>query len=113
MKSIFRRGGLEAEALAEAPPVCRLDTPEELKLAKALIAFGDVLEAVADQLRPNVLTAYLYDLAGRFSVFYDNCPVLRAPDDKLKTSRLTLCDHTARVIQLGLRLLGIDVVEQM
>jgi len=113
VKSIFRRGGLGAEDLRKRGPAYRLDTPEELKLAKTLLGFADVLELAADQLRPNFLTAYLYDLAGRFSVFYDNCPVLKAPDDPLKESRLTLCDHTARVIRLGLHLLGIDVVEQM
>ena len=113
VKSIFRTGGLDADALAGTAPAYRLDTPEELNLAKALIGFGDVLELVAEQLRPNFLTAYLYDLAGRFSSFYDSCPVLKAPDETLRRSRLTLCDHTARVIRLGLDLLGIDVVEQM
>ena len=55
----------------------------------------------------------LYDLAGAFSVFYDNCPVLKAPDENLRRSRLMLCDHTALVIRQGLELLGIETIEQM
>jgi arginyl-tRNA synthetase len=113
VKSIFRKGGPEAEVLRGEHGAYRLDTPEELDLAKGLIGFGDVVELAADQLRPNFLTSYLYDLAGRFSAFYDKCPVLKAPDDATRKSRLMLCDHTAAVIKLGLDLLGIEVVEQM
>jgi len=113
VRSIFRRGGLDEGALRKAHAAYRLDEPEELALAKGLLAFADTLETVADQLRPNFLSTYLYDLAGRFSAFYDSCPVLKAPDDATRQSRLMLCDHTARVIRLGLNLLGIDVVEQM
>ena len=109
VRSIFRKGGTKKGTV---PSYC-LDTPAELALAKGLIAFGEAVELVAEQLRPSFLSTYLYDLAGRFSTFYDQCPVLKAETDDLRESRLTLCDHTARVIELGLNLLGIDVVEQM
>jgi arginyl-tRNA synthetase len=111
--SIFRRGDLDPAVLRRETPALRLDTPEELNLAKGLVGLADVVELTAEQLRPNFLSSYLYDLAGRFSMFYDSCPVLQASDAGLRTSRLMLCDHTARVIRLGLSLLGIDVVEQM
>ena len=111
--SIFRRGGLDEAALRAAHPVYRLATPEELSLARGLLGFAETVELAAEQLRPNFLSTYLYDLAGRFSAFYDHCPVLKAPDDVTRHSRLMLCDHTARVIRLGLELLGIEVVEQM
>jgi arginyl-tRNA synthetase len=52
-------------------------------------------------------------LASAFSVFYENCPVLRADDDATKASRLALCDATARVLERGLGLLGIESPEQM
>jgi len=59
------------------------------------------------------LTAYLYELAQKFSGFYTNCPVLDAGPDKRPT-RLLLCDLTAKTIKHGLsELLGIEVVEQM
>ena len=63
--------------------------------------------------RPNQLTAYLFDLANRYSTFFEQCHVLRAPSDELRQSRLLLCDLTARTIQKGLELLGIEVVEKM
>jgi arginyl-tRNA synthetase len=85
----------------------------ELDLAKHLIRYGEAIEAAAADYRPNYLTAYLYELAQKFSVFYTNCPVLDAGPDKRPT-RLLLCDLTAKTIKHGLsELLGIEVVEQM
>jgi len=85
----------------------------ELDLAKYLIRYGEAIEAAAADYRPNYLTAYLYELAQKFSAFYTNCPVLDAGPDKRPT-RLLLCDLTAKTIKHGLsELLGIEVVEQM
>ena len=55
----------------------------------------------------------MFSLATRFSDFYENCPVLKAESDAFRTSRLKLCDLTGRTIELGLNLLGINVVERM
>jgi len=90
-----------------------LAEPAELDLAKYLIRYGEAIQAAVADYRPNYLTAYLYELAQKFSVFYTNCPVLKAGPDQRPT-RLLLCDLTARTIRHGLsELLGIEVVEQM
>jgi len=90
-----------------------LSEPAEVDLAKHLIRYGEAIEAAAADYRPNYLTAYLYELAQKFSAFYTNCPVLDAGPDKRPT-RLLLCDLTAKTIRHGLsELLGIEVVEQM
>jgi arginyl-tRNA synthetase len=87
--------------------------PSELDLAKHLIRYGEAVQSAVGDYRPNYLTAYLYDLAQKFSGFYTNCPVLDASPDKRPT-RLLLCDLTARTIEHGLsNLLGIEVIEQM
>ena len=122
IRSIFRKGEAEAGASAaplhQAPPADKeptplsLEAPEELALARHLLNFGLVLEAVADDYRPNFLCNYLYDLAGRFTGFYENCPVLRA-EARQRSSRLVLCDLTARVLKQGLGVLGIETLEQM
>lgn len=90
----------------------RLAAPEELALAKHLLNFGGVLEAVADDFRPNYLCNYLYELAGAFAKFYEACPVLKA-EGETRTTRLALCDLTGRVLKQGLNALGIEVLEQM
>jgi len=96
--------GLEALDLTE---------PSELDLAKCLIRYGEAIQAAAADYRPNYLTAYLYELAQKFSAFYTNCPVLKSEPTKRPT-RLLLCDLTAKTIKHGLsELLGIEVVEQM
>ena len=92
--------------------VINLDAAEELSLAKHLMSFGHTLEMVAEDNRPNYLCNYLYDLAGRFSRFYESCPVIKAGQAD-RESRLVLCELTGRVLQRGLDALGIQVTEVM
>jgi arginyl-tRNA synthetase len=90
-----------------------LTEPAELDLAKHLIRYGEVIESVAVDYRPNYLTGYLFELAQKFSGFYTDCPVLKAEPEKRPT-RLLLCDLTAKTIRHGLgELLGIKVVDEM
>ena len=110
IRSIFRK--LETPLAANGNQPIKLAAPEEISLAKHLLNFGLTLEAVADEYRPNFLCNFLYELAGKFTSFYENCPVLKA-DDETRNSRLVLCDLTARVLKQGLDVLGIEVVEQM
>ena len=90
-----------------------LGTSQERALCFALLQFSETLDRVVADYRPNHLTAYLFELATRYSDFFENCPVLKAESDALRTSRLILCDLTARTIERGLNLLGIEVVERM
>jgi len=112
IKSIFRKSEMES-AIRNPQSAIALAAPEELSLAKHLLNFGITLEAVADELRPNYLCNYLFELAGKFTSFYENCPVLKADSKAARDSRLELCDLTARVLKQGLETLGIEVVEQM
>jgi arginyl-tRNA synthetase len=116
IRSIFRKGNVE-QGVPPVPPTqsptsLQLAAPEELALARHLLNFGLVLEAVAEDYRPNFLCNYLYDLAGRFTGFYENCPVLKSEPEQ-RASRLVLCDLTARVLKQGLDVLGIETLEQM
>ena len=108
IKSIFRK----AEGRIQNTEI-KLAAPEEFTLAKHLLNFGLTLEAVAEELRPNYLCNYLFELAGKFTSFYENCPVLKADDAATRDSRLAVCDLTARVLKQGLETLGIETVEQM
>ncbi len=112
IKSIFRKAA-ETFNVQHSTPNIQLAAPEEFALAKHLLNFGITLEAVADELRPNYLCNYLFELAVHFSRFFESCPVLKADDEAARHSRLALCDLTARVLKQGLDTLGIEVVEQM
>jgi arginyl-tRNA synthetase len=112
VRSIFRKGGHEAEEhRADAAPI-PLAAPQELALAKTVLRLAEVLDRAIADYRPNVLAAYLYDLAGAFTAFYDACPVIQS-EEPLRSRRLKLCDLTARVIERGLGLLGIETIERM
>lgn len=107
--SIFRRG--QAEGLPADGEV-QIEHPAERALAVALARFPETIRVVADDCLPSVLCAYLYELAGAFMGFYENCPVLSSAEP-LRTSRLSFCGLTQRAVRTGLSLLGIAAPEQM
>lgn len=113
VRSIFAKGGVDVEKLRSSGSEILLNEPAERALGLQLLRFSEALELVADDYRPNQLTNYLFDLANRFSTFFEQCPVLKAPKLDVRDSRLLFCDLTARTIKAGLELLGIDVVERM
>ena len=111
IKSISREGNINYDELGENASIL-LNEATELELAKDLLKLSEVIKEVESSLLPNRLCDYLYELSKKYNKFYENCPVLKA-DEPIKTSRLILCDLTARTLQLGLFLLGIDVLERM
>jgi len=90
----------------------KVDHEREQDLVTQLLAFNETVANVAQRGMPHLLCAYLYELAGRFSSFYEACPILSA-EPAVKASRLKLAVLTARVLQLGLGLLGIRTLEKM
>jgi arginyl-tRNA synthetase len=113
VRSIFAKGALDPAALRHDSGRLVLDHPAERALALSLVRLSESLAAAVDDYRPNVLTGYLFELANHYSTFFDQCPVLKADSEAVRHVRLVLCDLTARTLQLGLALLGIDVVEKM
>ncbi len=113
VRSIFAKGGVDVEQLRQCGRPIAIHSAAERALALELLRLGETLELVVDDYRPNQLTNYLFELANRYSTFYEQCPVLKATGDDVRTSRLLLCDLTARMIRQGLHLLGIRVVEKM
>ncbi len=116
VKSIGRKGqekGVDVvKELANLKQII-LAEPAELELAKQIIKYSEAFNIAIADFKPNFLTAYLYDLAGKFSAFYNACPVLDA-EAQTRASRLLLCDLTAQIIKHGLtNLLGIDVLDKM
>ena len=109
--SIFRRAGVARDRYrGHAPSPAE---PEERALLLALLQFDTAVHDALERYSPHRLCTYLYELAAAFSAFYEQCPVLRAGDDAVRDSRLALCDATARVLECGLGLLGIESPEQM
>jgi len=111
--SIFRRAAEEGIPISNAGPRPTLDEPEERLLALALTELGQTIEGSVATYSPSKLCAYLYDVASAFTTFYERCPVLRAPDEPTRASRLLLCRLTERVLATGLGLLGIAAPDRM
>lgn len=111
VRGISREGGIDLDQLDDNARVL-LSEPSELELAKQLLKLDDVLEGVIEEFLPSRICEYLFELSQKFNQFYEACPVLSAAEP-VRTSRLILCDMTARTIKLGLSLLGIPVLDRM
>ena len=109
--SIFRKAA-GAVAWATQSPDIQLDAPQELAIAKHILRFSETITLVGRELKPHHLTTYLFELAAKFSSFYENCPVLQSPQPT-RSSRLALCHIVAQTLAKGLDLLGIAHPEQM
>lgn len=110
-QSISRKGNINYEKLGENVKII-LKEEAEFTLAKHLLQLDEVIVEVEQELLPNRLCEYLYQLSEKFNQFFENCPVLKS-EEPMRTSRLALCDLTARTLKLGLSLLGISVLERM
>ena len=108
--SVFRRAGIDADSLSGD---IVLTEEREAQLATRLLQFEEVITQVARDGTPHVMCAYLYELAGQFSGFYEHCPILSAEDENIRHSRLQLAALTAKTLKQGLDTLGIKTVERM
>ena len=109
--SIFRRADIERASVRGVTPI--IEHAAEHELAMRVLQFDSAFWDTLDKYSPHRLCTYLYDLASSFSSFYEQCSVLKADTDDQRNSRLMLCDLTARVMQAGLGVLGIEAPEQM
>jgi arginyl-tRNA synthetase len=115
---IARKGGAALDAAGEGggvagfPDPLVFSEPQEWALVRELLRFDAVVVEVEEELLPNRLCAYLFELSQVFNRFYDQVPVLKAPEPA-RGSRLALCRLTADTLKLGLGLLGIETLERM
>ncbi len=108
--SVFRKLGQGIESIGGQ---ISLQAEQEQALGGKLAQFGELLNSVADKGTPHLLCNYLYDLAGLFSSFYENCPILSSEDEAVRNSRLRLAALTGRTLKQGLELLGLQPLERM
>lgn len=111
VQGISRKGNIDFDQIASDLPIA-LEDEAELVLLKHILQMADVIAQVSEDLMPNRLCQYLFELSQKFNQFYDRCSVLDAPEPQ-RTTRLLLCHTTARTLKLGLSLLGISVLERM
>ena len=111
IRSIFNRSQIALSEVEQA--TLSIADEKERALAIKLLQFEEAIQIVAKDGTPHVLCAYLYELAGVFSSFYEHCPILNNEDQQVKLSRLKLALLTERTLKQGLDLLGIKTVEKM
>jgi arginyl-tRNA synthetase len=108
--SIFRRSGVDRGSVRGHD--MELAEPQERQLAQRLLAYPSALADTVDTYSPHKLCTYLFDLAQDFTAFYEHCPVMKA-HESVRSSRLALCDVTARTLEHALGVLGIAAPEAM
>ena len=110
MAGVFRKLGKD---FSEVDGQIVLEAAHEHELAAKLAQFGEILNNVSEKGTPHILCTYLYDVAGLFSSFYENCPILAADTPAQMQSRLRLAALTGRTLKQGLELLGLETLERM
>lgn len=111
IQGISRKGNIDYGQLGGEAKI-HLEDEAEFVLAKHLLQLNEAIDGVAEELLPNRLCQYLFELSQKFNQFYDRCPVLKAEEPD-RTSRLALCHLTAETLKLGLSLLGLSVLDRM
>ena len=116
--SIFRKWGGERDSLRDNFESLLKDelsilSNEELTLSRRLVEFPTIVDESITTFSPHKLCKHLHSVASSFASFYENCSILKEENAMLSTRRLALCDLTARELQLGLGIMGIDVPERM
>lgn len=109
-QSILRQGKIEQEPDASQNEASY--TQDELTLLRLFMMFPDTVQAAAIQYSPNLLCNYLFELAQAFNVFYQKYPILKETDP-IRQQRVKLTEAVAQIIENGLQLLGIEVVNKM
>lgn len=113
VQGIIRKTEADVEAIVANPTPFEFEKEVERQLAVKLIRFGETLDEVLVEYKPNILCNYLFELSQLFAQFFDQCSVKDAPTESIKTSRLQLCILMARTLKTGLGLLGIGVLDKM
>ena len=113
VQGILRKTDADVEAIRANPSPFEFEQEIERRLGVKLIRFSEALDEVLIEYKPNILCSYLFELSQLFAQFFDQCSVKDAGAESLQTSRLQLCDLTARTIKTGLGLLGIGVLDKM
>ena len=113
VQGIIRKTEADIEAIRKSPVPFEFEKPVERHLAVKLLQFSEAIDEMLVDYRPNILCNYLFETAQLFAKFFDQCSVKDASSDSLRTSRLQLCDLTARTLKTGLNLLGIEVLDKM
>ena len=110
--SIVLLGTVGVAVLAAMSAAITLGEPQERALAQRLLTYPTAVAEALAGYAPHKLCTYLFDLAQDFTAFYEHCPVMQAAEP-VRSSRLALCDVTARTLAHGLGLLGIDAPQAM
>ena len=124
IRSISRKAGVSVEQLQSAALECKkngglcLTHAKELKLAKCILRFPEILQRVCDELTPHILCDYVYELSTTFTEFYDNCYCIEKDKNtgeikEVHMNRLLLCDATSSIMDAGFKILGIKPVQKM
>jgi arginyl-tRNA synthetase len=111
--SIFRRGEIDAAPYTNGSIPVTIHEPSERALALQLSGFADAVQSALETWSPHKLCSYLFEVAGAYTTFFESCPVLKAPDQSVRDSRLALCALTASVLGTGLSVLGIETPDRM
>jgi len=96
-----------------APDYGSLNSKYERDLIIRLGSFPETVEEAARTMRPEMIAEYANEIASKFSLFYDNVPVLKTREEGARRARLRLVEATKTVLANALSLIGIEAPARM
>ena len=113
IRSILRKAAEAGiEVPAQLPTDVELSVKEEA-LVQHVADFANVVRQAGQEYSPSSVAAYCYDLVKEYNQFYHDFSILREEDAKKRAFRLVLSKNVAKVVRLGMSLLGIEMPERM
>lgn len=113
IRSILRKAAEAGiEVPAQLPTDVELSVKEET-LVQHVADFANVVRQAGQEYSPSSVAAYCYDLVKEYNQFYHDFSILREEDAKKRAFRLVLSKNVAKVVRLGMSLLGIEMPERM
>ena len=113
IRSVLRKA---IEAGIQIPNTLPQQTPinnKETELIQRISDFANIVQDAANDFSPSTIANYCYELVKEYNQFYHDYSILREENEQIRALRLVLSQQVAKVVSLGMGLLGIEMPERM
>ena len=113
IQSVLRKAAESGIVIPEQIPTGIELSEKEEGLIQMVADFAAVVKQAGEDYSPSIIANYTYDLVKEYNQFYHDYSILREENEAVKVFRIALSANVAKVVRLGMNLLGIEVPSRM
>ena len=113
IQSVLRKAAESGIVIPEQIPAGIELSEKEEGLIQMVADFAAVVKQAGEDYSPSIIANYTYDLVKEYNQFYHDYSILREENEAVKVFRIALSANVAKVVRLGMNLLGIEVPSRM